>query len=183
MSRENQPQDVKIAQLYNRQEGLDRQMHGVKVFDSREVSPILKTKTSRRTYERYKNKEEIWFLVGFSKDTPLFIPDWQIFIESEKPYVVSGLIPQGYFTYSCMESDDESDPQYVAIKSDEIGIDEAIKRIKGARGNEIIYGRELDIQKAIDFLKDFQAKAKAERIEEFLNLPVDEQRKRLESLL
>lgn len=171
-------ENIQLVQLRQRQNGLDYRLPGAKVFDYRVENTLLQAEAGK-IISQTRSNEEIWFFVY--ENLPLIHQSLPI-KRSSKPYIVSGLIPEGYFPYSCMGRS-ESDPQYIAINSREDEIEKTIDKIKKIDGSQIVYGKEADIDGTIIFLKEIKIKDKQERAAEFLKLPIEEQRKRLEEIL
>ncbi len=179
---------MRLVILGRRQSGLERQMPGAQVFDWREVCNLYKSEKALKILESgesdTRGKMENAILLLTPAETALKIEGIEGVLPTRKSrYVVSGYIPEGYFTYSTYGSTGDSDPEYVAIRTDEPGIEKAVRQIRKANGSKICCGVELNVKKASSFIRTYRANAKESTIREILSLPVEEQRKRLESLL
>jgi len=192
---------IKLFSFYKRQEGLERKNE--LVFDDRYYSVInpdffsyLKTisntfrskvpkkdegKEIEDNSEDENNESKIKFMTNYSP--PKFIRNNSgIFVKSEKPYIVSGNVPEGVYSYSCCGSH-ESDPQYVAMRSSKEGIKTEISRLRSLEAKKIVFGLEVDSYRLDILFREFNKVKKHRKIEEILKLPIEEQRKILEKLL
>lgn len=164
--RVNTLKDVELTKLWKLTGQGDRSMM---VFDERDTCSLYSASSSCND-----KKNEIWFIY----------PEYEIpiLVDREKPYIVSGWADEGHFFYSCCGAH-ETDPEYMAVRTTKDKIDEIRAKFEKAGYEKIIYGREVDIEKTSRLLHEVQRIAKARSAEEFLKLPIEEQRKRLETIL
>ena len=177
-----QYQIPRIGRLLDRQHGLERQMSGAKVFDRRDDGLLPEYRSVFLGNE--KTGPYLYFMVT-SGQTISNMPKLP-FVKTQIPIVVTGLIPEGYFGYSCCGAH-ESDPQYVALSTNEDGLLDAIDRLHKINGKEIIYGRELDAGLFANYIHKREERRKnrvvARQVDAFYKLPPSAQKSRLETLM
>jgi len=174
---------IRLITLYGRQKSLDRQMPGTNVFDYRREYKIHRAleEDLGRFGKNVAKEPELWFLNSL-QDSESIGNLSRIIRPSKKPFVVSGLIPQGRFTYHWLGVED-SEKEYVAIRTDKAGVKKAIDKIRGENGSEITCGLKVDMGRTLRFLKEYTPQLKYNLAKEFLKLPLEEQQGRLEKLL
>jgi hypothetical protein len=124
------------------------------------------------------SRKAIWFIAPY-EETPDFDRFKPILSESKHPYVVCG-----WFDRPEMEMDYSREVDcYVAKRTTKEGVAKmgSCWAILGAE--KILHGREVDIKKTSAFLSEVRGRERQEKIEEFMRLPAEEQRKKLEELL
>lgn len=159
---------AQIVVLTGRQTGLEWKIKNSRVFDHRRVSYLC---NNDGIYVSDPKKELVFLSFPFGENEK--VP----FIDRPKQYVVSAFVPKGYFWYSCCGSH-VTDPEYVAIRTDKECLQKTIDKL-GSIGQEVIYGKEIDLNKFQLFIMEAKNNNAEKKVREFMQLSSEEQKMQL----
>ena len=159
-----------ITMLTGRQSGLDHQMSILgkkpKVYDYREKISLIKLKQSFFDYE------DIWFAEDSGQ-----LP----FEDSKNPIIVSGYFNAGNFRYY-VQSSDETDPQYVALRTTVNYAERIAERLEKRGAEKIVIGKEVNQRKLLDLALTLQGNKLEQKVQGFMALPKEAQEREVRRL-
>ena len=162
-----------IVRMDKRQAGLDNQMlidnREVMVYDHREIIDL-----ESLTIKMIQPGLIFCDSSNFNQNIPIF--------DRKSKYYVSAYFKEGIFNYSCM-GESSSTPEFVAVEVKENKIDKVIDELVKEKADKIVFGREIVYSKLVNYVNEFRNTNINQKIKDFYELNVDEQKAELERLL